>query len=151
MSDKCPKCGTEHPMGRSIPRLGRLGDWGWREIAVAAADHAHCAEQRIAALEAIVAKLPKTKDGVAVVPCVDRLWYPYPGRQAVPSQGWSWSPFWARDKWSLVFMPYLGGGSHFCPEECYSTKEAADAAERPCRSSSGGSGNWRHNEQITDD
>jgi len=129
MSDKCPKCGTEHPMGRSIPRLGRLGDWGWREIAVAAADHAHCAEQRIAALEAIVAKLPKTKDGVAVVPCVDRLWYPYPGRQALPSSRWSWSLNWDRDRWTLAFIGW-DGELHFSPEECYSTKEAADAAER---------------------
>lgn len=45
--NECANCGTEHPAGRSIPRLGRLSEGEWREIAVKATDRAHCAEMQL--------------------------------------------------------------------------------------------------------
>lgn len=98
------KATRRFPPGRDIPavmafeadelRATSLELWRW------------IAEQ----LHSIVAKLPETKDGVRVVPCVDVVWFWHDGRAVYQVI----SPNWTT----------LGG----TVGECYSTQAALEAA-----------------------
>ncbi|MCP4571444.1 MAG: hypothetical protein GY838_03760 [bacterium] len=75
--------------------------------------HHECAVIRVEQLEAIVAKLPKTADGVPVVPTVDEVWICYRGETPAQPTMCTWR-----------LMDVRG-------DECYSTREAAEGeAER---------------------
>jgi hypothetical protein len=84
-------------------------------------------DARIAELEAIVAKLPKTADGMPVVPQVAHVWYVHPTGKVVGfaptiddiTQGW-WCHNGGRDpddNWTHVTLA-----------DAYSTRQAAEAA-----------------------
>jgi hypothetical protein len=71
-------------------------------------------EAEIERLRAIVDRLPKTKDGVPIIPCVDSVWHPdFTGSGTAKECG---RAYWA------CYMRKI--------DECYSTREAAEAARR---------------------
>jgi hypothetical protein len=75
-------------------------------------------------LQAIVDKLPKTKDGVPVVPCpTTRLWYIHPGSRLVYERTYEADLEDARTHHSGEDVAWLG------VRDCYSTREAAQAAK----------------------
>ena len=84
-------------------------------------------QQRVADLEAIVAKLPVTADGVPVVPGMS-VWYPSPYDGEIyecrnvlrPS-----ATYFPKDGRCQVSTQFIG------VSRCYSTREAAEAKEQP--------------------
>jgi hypothetical protein len=70
MSDKCPKCGAESFGGRAAG-VFKCGRKLWPEDNPETID---CLRRQLSTLQAIVDKLPKTADGVPVVPGMT-LWY----------------------------------------------------------------------------
>lgn len=84
---------------------------------------AQAADAEVDRLRGIVDKLPKTADGVTVVPRMDVF---YPSRQELIR---IIDPL----HWNAVYIPSGGcqlNRQQVGPTECYSTREAAEAAER---------------------
>ena len=73
---------------------------------------ADAAEKRVGVLEATIAKLPKTADGVVMTPGM-LLWY------------W-WEPQYSEGDPMLQWS--IAPSGPCAPHKCYSTKEAAEAA-----------------------
>jgi hypothetical protein len=83
---------------------GEAYDRNIRELAEARAE--------IERLHAIVDRLSKTKDGVPIIPCVDSVWHPdFTGSGTAKECG---RAYWA------CYMRKI--------DECYSTREAVEAA-----------------------
>ncbi len=75
--------------------------------------------ERIAALDAVVEKLPKTADGKVIIPGLDPVWN-FENERILATQNVVW---WQRG-WMAVFCV----GEHLCPvkiDHCYSTEQAA--------------------------
>lgn len=83
---------------------------------------------RLARLIAIVDKLPKTKDGVPVVPNVDSVWCVFEG-QVLKLNAWvddgRVSQYADWDNIGYVQTEKSDKYVNFDPSECYSTKEVA--------------------------
>lgn len=109
---------------------GTIG--AWAEVALEWADKA---ESELARLKAIVDKLPKTADGLVVIPGRDQVFSP-------KGQGMEYELWWGPDsfdderhgQWLAMDENYrsIGGCSTYFPlaSDCYSTREAAEAAKR---------------------
>ena len=78
---------------------------------------------RLAEAEGVVAKLPKTADGVAVVPGIDTIWQIDPRGMINCPEGLAADP--NPRPWRATY----GGPMHITDMVCYSTREAAEAAE----------------------
>ncbi len=148
MADKCPKCGED--LGTILTSCTLCG-WHERvdsddcsscemvaelrrqladainEKATIAQDKRgveqalEAAQARIAELEAVVAKMQKTADGVRVMPFVDDVFRPYedgPG-------DWYWT---TRAESFEVVWCHINGSISYDPECCYSTRALAEAA-----------------------
>ncbi len=72
-------------------------------------------------LQAIVAKLPKTKDGVYVVPTRDRVWFIERGYKTAMQ----YEIYWDGDDWRVA----THCGERPLVADCFSTRAAAEAAE----------------------
>jgi hypothetical protein len=83
------------------------------------------AQQRIAALQAIVDRLPKTRDGVPITP----------GMEVWTRRLYDGKLFSARVEKIVIdedglYLVLAGSGARVRdPDECFSTREAAEAAE----------------------
>ena len=77
----------------------------------------------IARLQAIVERLPKTRDGVPVVPGSSRVWRINKHGESEESVNWiGWGATFMSDSNDSPYWPT------WSPDKCYSTREAAEAA-----------------------
>ena len=104
MTDQDPKRYRKDVELHQAWRMGRISPTFANEI-----------YDRIAELEAIVEKLPKTADGVAVVP-EETVWFRGMGLTV---------------RWHHSLQRWAGVQGSWCPDisSCYSTREAAEAAK----------------------
>ena len=123
--DKCPGCGS----GRAKRKFRMPGEFecsSFEDEFQGFSESMQCLRNQLARLQAIVDKLPKTADGVPVVPGM-RLYplHPIDLEAHIEDYGTVTVALW--DENSGVHL--IHGYDSFRVGNCYSTKEAAEAGE----------------------